>query len=96
MAANEFNTPVRVALGPDKTVRVVSCAIEAIECLSNIYWPKVAKRFSLEALHVCMQAWRGYRTAEDARLAFIAAARATDVLIIGSREPAGTLSVAEA
>jgi hypothetical protein len=96
MAAIEFNIPVRVALGPDKTVRVVSCATEAIECLSNIYWPKVAKRFSLEALHVCMQAWRGYRTAEDARLAFIAAARATNVLIIGGPDPVGGLSTAEA
>jgi hypothetical protein len=95
VAEIEFNTPVRVALGPEKSVRVVSCAIEAIECLSNIYWPKVAKRSSLEAQHVCMQAWRGYRSAEDARQAFIAAARATDALIVGGSEPAGKLTAAE-
>ena len=37
------------------------------------------------------QAWRGYRTAENARLAFIAAAEAADVLIVGHRDPAGSL-----
>jgi hypothetical protein len=96
MAAIEFNTPVLVALGPHRTVRTVSSAAEAIECLSSIYWPKVAKRCSLEAVHVCMQAWHGYRTAESARQAFIAAAQAAEVLIAGHRDPAGSLLAAEA
>ena len=94
MVAIEFNSPVLVALGPDRTVRVVSSAAEASECLSSVYWPKVAKRLSLEAVHVCMQALHGYRTVDNARLAFIAAAEATEVLIVGPptssrRQPVG-------
>ncbi|WP_188130500.1 DUF982 domain-containing protein [Neomesorhizobium albiziae] len=96
MAANEFNAPVLVALGPQRTIRVVSSAAEAIECLSSIYWPRVAKRHSLEAVHVCMQAWHGYRTAESARQAFIAAAQAATVLIVGNHRPAGSHLAAEA
>jgi Protein of unknown function (DUF982) len=83
MTAIEFNDPVFVALGPDRTLRVVSSAAEAVACLASIYWPKVGKQHWREAAHVCMQAWQGYRTAENARLAFIAAAAAADVLIVG-------------
>ena len=83
MAPIEFNPPVLVSMGPDRTVRVVSSVAEAFECLSCVYWPRVAKRYSLEALHVCMQALHGYRTVESARLAFIAAAEAAEVLIVG-------------
>ncbi|MCD6072489.1 MAG: hypothetical protein K0S42_3005 [Microvirga sp.] len=90
MAQSEFNAPVLVALGPDRTVRVVSNAAEAIACLSSIYWPKTGKQRWREACHVCMQAWRGYRTEENARLAFIAAGQAADVLIVGHRRPVGT------
>ena len=89
MAESEFDAPVRVALGPDRTVRIVLSAAEAIACLSSIYWPKAGRQCWREATHVCMQAWRGYRTEEDARLAFIAAAQAADVLIVGHRHPAG-------
>ncbi len=89
MAETEFITPVLVALGPGRTVRVVSSAADAIACLSSIYWPKVGKQHWREAAHVCMQAWHGYRTAENARLAFLAAAQAADVLIIRHRDPAG-------
>ena len=88
MVESEFNTPVLVALGPDRTVRVISNAAEAIACLSNIYWPQAGKQRWREAAHVCKQAWRGYRTEENARLAFIAAALAADVLIEGHRRPA--------
>ena len=90
MVESEFNTPVLVALGPDRTVRVVSNAAEAIACLSNIYWPKAGKQCWREAAHVCKQAWQGYRTEENARLAFIAAAQAADVLIGSHRHSAGT------
>ena len=86
MAESEFDAPVRVALGPDKTVRIVLNAAEAIACLSNIYWPKAGKQCWREAAR-CMQAWRGYRTEEDARLAFIAAAQAADVLMSGIVSP---------
>jgi Protein of unknown function (DUF982) len=86
-----FTTPVLVVLDPDKTARVVSSPAEAVACLSSIYWPKVGRQHWREASHVCMQAWHGYRTAENARLAFIAAARAADVLIIGTRDPADCL-----
>ena len=91
MAESDFNTPVRVALGPDRTVRVVSNTAEAIACLSSIYWPKVGRQYWREAAHVCMQSWRGYRTEENARLAFIAAAQAADVLIGGHRDAEGTM-----
>ena len=87
MAQSEFDTPIRVVLGPDRTVRVVSNTAEAIACLSSIYWPKAGRRCRREAAHVCMQAWRGYRTVEDARLAFIAAAQVADVLFGGHRRP---------
>jgi hypothetical protein len=90
MAESEFNAPVSVAVGPDRTIRVVSNAAEAIACLSSIYWPKAGKQCWREAAHVCMQAWRGYRTEENARLAFIAAAQAADVLIGSHRQSAGT------
>ena len=95
MAESDFNTPVRVALGPDRTVRVVSNTAEAIACLSSIYWPKVGRQCWREAAHVCMQAWRGYRTEKDARMAFIAAAQAADVLIGGHRYSAGTALASE-
>ena len=58
MAQSEFDTPIRVVLGPDRTVRVVSNTAEAIACLSSIYWPKVGKQCWREAAHVCTQAWR--------------------------------------
>ena len=87
MAATEFSIPVLVALGPDRTVRSVADAAEAIACLSSIYWPRAGKRYWREAAHVCMQAWHGYRTAENARMAFIAAAEAADVLFVGRCEP---------
>ena len=87
MAQSEFDTPIRVVLGPDRTVRVVSNIAEAIACLSSIYWPKAGRQGRREAAHVCMQAWRGYRTVEDARLAFIAAAQVADVLFGGHRRP---------
>ena len=93
MAESEFNAPVLVALGPDRTVRVVSNAAEAIACLSSIYWPKAGKQCWREATHVCKQAWRGYRSEENARLAFIAAAQAADVLIGGHRRPADRAGV---
>ncbi len=96
MTEIEFHTPVLVALGPGRIVRAVSNASEAIACLSTIYWPKVGKQHWREAVHVCMQAWRGYRTAENARLAFIAAAEAADVLIVGHRDPTDRLLAAEA
>jgi len=48
-----------------------------------------------EAAHVCMQAWRGYRTEKDARMAFIAAAQAADVLIGGHRSSASTALASE-
>ena len=83
MAETAFSDPVFVSLGPDGTVRAISRPAEAIECLSSIYWPKVGKQHWREAAHVCTQAWRGYRTAENAQLAFIAAAKAADVLIVG-------------
>ena len=89
MAESEFDAPVLAALGRDTTARVVSNSAEAIACLSSIYWPKAGKQCWREAAHVCMQAWRGYRTEEDARLAFIAAAQAAGVLIGGHRHPAG-------
>ena len=89
MAETAFSAPVFVSLGPDRTVRAIASAAEAVECLSSIYWPKAGKQCWREATHVCMQAWRGYRTEEDARLAFIAAAQAADVLIVGHRHPAG-------
>ncbi len=92
MTEIEFKTPVLVVLGPGRTVRSVSNAAEAIACLSSIYWPKVGKQHWREAAHVCMQAWRGYRTAENARLAFIAAAEAADVLIVGHRDSASLLA----
>ena len=91
MAETEFNVPVLVVLGPDRTIRAVSTAGEAVACLSSIYWPKAGKQHWREAAHVCTQAWRGYRTAQNARLAFIAAAKAADVLIVGHRDPAGSL-----
>ena len=89
MAPIEFNPPVLVSMGPDRTVRVVTSVAEAFECVSCVYWPRVAKRYSLEALHVCMQALHGYRTVESARLAFIAAAEAAEVLIVGRRDHPG-------
>ena len=92
MTEIEFHTPVLVALGPGRTVRAVSSAAEAVACLSNIYWPKVGKQHWREASHVCMQAWHGYRTAENARLAFIAAADAAGILIVGYRDPASLLA----
>ena len=95
MASNEFHAPVLVVLGPQRTVRIVTSAAEAIECLSSIYWPKVAKRHSLEAVHVCMQAWRGYRTTESAREAFIVAAQASAVMIVGQQELAVSRLAAE-
>src|SRR4029079_5273694 len=76
MTEAEFNVPVLVVLGPDRSVRAISSAAQAIACLSSIYWPKAGKQRWREAAHVCTQAWRGYRTAENARLAFIAAAEA--------------------
>ena len=91
MTEAEFNVPVLVVLGPDRSVRAISSAAQAIACLSSIYWPKAGKQRWREAAHVCTQAWRGYRTAENARLAFIAAAKAADVLIVGHRDPAGSL-----
>jgi hypothetical protein len=96
MAQSEFNAPVLVALGPDRTVRVVSNAAEAIACLSSIYWPKTGKQRWREACHVCMQAWRGYRTEESARLAFVAAGQAADVLVVGRRRLVGAALVSEA
>jgi Protein of unknown function (DUF982) len=96
MAHSEFNSPVLVALGPDRTVRVVSNAAEAVACLSSIYWPKAGKQCWREATHVCMQAWRGFRTEENARLAFIAAAQAADIVIGGHRHSAGTALASEA
>ena len=96
MTEIEFQAPVLVALGPGRIIRVVSNASEAIACLSSIYWPKAGKQQWREATHVCRQAWRGYRTAENASLAFIAAAEAADVLIVGHRDPAGSLLAAEA
>ena len=56
---------------------------------------KVAKRHSLEAVHVCMQAWRGYRTTESAREAFIVAAQASAVMIVGQQELAVSRLAAE-
>jgi Protein of unknown function (DUF982) len=93
MTEIEFDTPILVVLGPDRTVRIVASPAEAVACLSSIYWPKVGRQHWREATHVCMQAWRGYRTAENARLALIAAAQAADVLIVGARDPAGSLLV---
>ena len=86
MAQSEFDAPVRVALGPDRTVRIVLSAAEAIACLSSIYWPKAGRQCWREAAHVCKQAWRGYRTEDNARLAFIAAAQAADVLVVNHRD----------
>jgi hypothetical protein len=90
MAESEFNAPVLVVLGPDRTVRVVSNAAEAIACLSSIYWPKAGKQRWREAAHVCKQAFRGYRSEENARLAFIAAAQAAGVLGGGHCHSAGS------
>ena len=95
MAESEFDAPVRVALGPDRTVRIVLSAAEAIACLSSIYWPKAGRQCWREAAHVCMQAWRGYRTEENARLAFIAAAQAADVLVVSHRDAEGTMLASE-
>ena len=95
MAQSEFDAPVRVALGPDRTVRIVLSAAEAFACLSNIYWPRAGRQYWREAAHVCMQAWRGYRTEENARLAFIAAAQAADVLVVGHHHSAGTALASE-
>ncbi|HEV2900332.1 MAG TPA: DUF982 domain-containing protein [Pseudaminobacter sp.] len=95
MAESEFNAPVLVVLGPDRTVRVVSNAAEAIACLSSIYWPKAGRQCWREAAHVCAQAFRGYRSEENACLAFIAAAHAANVLIGGHRHSAGTALASE-
>jgi hypothetical protein len=94
MAETKFHTPVLVALGPGRTVHAASSAAEAVACLSNIYWPKVGKQQWHEAAHVCMQAWHGYRTTENARLAFISAAQAANVLIV-SHDRAGTVFALE-
>ena len=91
MAETAFSAPVFVSLGPDRTVRAIASAAEAVECLSSIYWPKAGKQHWREAAHVCTQAWRGYRTAENAQLAFIAAAKAADVLIVGHHSSPGSL-----
>ena len=91
MAEAAFNVAVIVVLGPDRTDRTIWSAAEAVACLSSIYRPKAGKQHWREAAHVCTQAWRGYRTAENARLAFIAAAKAADVLIVGAPDAVGSL-----
>nr|WP_275945201.1 DUF982 domain-containing protein [Aminobacter anthyllidis] len=86
MATGEFSRHVVVALGLAGTMRVVSTVIEASECLVDEFWPDDVSSPYSEALHICLLAIRGKRSTEAARLAFIAAARDSDILIIGGQQ----------
>ena len=67
MAQSEFNAPVLVALGPDRTVRIVSNAAEAIACLSSIYWPKAGKQCWREARVEGGKAFLGVHVAKSVK-----------------------------
>lgn len=77
-----FTSPVRIRIGVGNTIRDVKTARGACECLTD--WPQV-KRGQLyrEATEICNAVLAGNRPAEDARAAFVAAAREADLLADG-------------
>jgi hypothetical protein len=76
-----FSRPVVVALGYDGKVRRIGSPREAAECLTSWSWPDKSGVQFENAIGMCLKALAGERSPEEARSAFLAAARRAHVLV---------------
>ena len=77
MDIKPFSMPVNIVLG-GRTIAVGSTQLAA-DLLIDVDWPQRGPRHR-EATEACLKVLEGYRSTEDARNAFIEAAREAAVL----------------
>jgi len=75
-----FSKPVEVAVGLSGSIRHISNAEQAIELLTG-QWRDAGSAMHSAALRACRRAIRGDVTADNAREAFVTAAREAHVLV---------------
>lgn len=80
MSDKRFTRPVRIRLG---AIRDVTSPRQAIDVLLSVHWPGECGHKHHEARDICLKALDGYRSAAEARHAFIEAAREADILVDG-------------
>jgi len=78
MSEKRFVKPVRVRLD---AVRVVNSTREAVDLLMSVHWPGERGPRHHEARDICLRALDGFRSAAEARHAFVEAAREAGVLL---------------
>lgn len=78
MSEKRFVKPVRVRLD---AVRVVNSTREAVDLLMSVHWPGERGPRHHEARDTCLRALDGFRSAAEARHAFVEAAREAGVLL---------------
>jgi len=78
MSDKRFIKPVTIRLG---TNRSVTSAREAVDVLMSVHWPGERGPKHHEARDTCLKALDGYRSAAEARHAFIEAAKGAGILI---------------
>lgn len=81
IASKPFAQPVVVQLGRSAAPRKIATAGDAAECLVTV-WPLERGPRHKRAIATCLEALDGRRSSEDARRAFVEAAKESDVVIV--------------
>jgi len=93
MDAKPFEKPVVVELGKVGHYQAVKSTKEAVELLL-MAWPNNRGLRHEDAVEACLKVLDGYRSSVDARDAFVAAAKESDVLVPESLVPERLLRAA--
>lgn len=84
---NDVRFPEPVTLKFLTASRKVASSYEALECLTDHRWPEWARGRNWRAAErVCRDALDGWRTARDAHMAFLRAARRAGLVPSGARD----------
>ncbi|WP_269930086.1 DUF982 domain-containing protein [Aminobacter sp. HY435] len=80
-ASKPFARPVVVQFGRSATPRRIATAGDAAECLATV-WPLERGLRHKHAIATCLEVLDGRGSSEDARRAFVEAAKESEVLIV--------------